>query len=169
MKKIKKRVFSILIIAIFCIFINTIVNAKYLIENQFEIANLDIDGTKPKIEIVSINNANKEYENNANKTHIITIKVKITEKNIQKIYFDKEHIKIKLDNNIINIDSMKLTKLEDTQDGNIYQIELNNVSKNGELKINILEGTVVDKGDLKNDAQEINTNIEIDNIYCYNS
>lgn len=164
MEKIKNRVFSILFIAIFCIFINTIVNAKYLIENQFEIANLDIDGTKPKIELININNTNKGYESYANKTHTITIKVKITEKNIQNIYFDKEHIKIKLDNNIINLDSMKLTKLEDVQDGKIYQIQLNNISGNGKLKINILEGTVVDKGELKNDTQEIDTKITVDNI-----
>lgn len=161
---IKSKVFSILFIAIFCIFINTIVNAKYLIENQFEIANLNIDGTKPKIELISINNTNKGYESYANKTHTITIKVKITEKNIQNIYFDKEHIKIKLDNNIINLDSMKLTKLEDVQDGKIYQIQLNNISGNGKLKINILEGTVVDKGDLKNDNHEIDTKITIDNV-----
>ena len=111
MEKIENKIVSILFITIFCIFINTIVNAKYLIENQFEIANLDIDGTKPKIEVISINNTNKEYENYANKTHTITVKVKITEKNIQNIYFDKEHIKIKLDDNIISADSMKLTKL----------------------------------------------------------
>lgn len=149
---------------IFCIFINTVVNAKYLIENQFEIANLNIDRTKPKIELISINNTNKGYEIYANKTHTITIKVKIIEKNIQNIYFDKEHIKIKLDNNIINIDSMKLTKLEDIQDGKIYQIQLDNINGNGKLKINILEGTVVDKGELKNEEQEIDTKITIDNI-----
>lgn len=164
MEKIENKIVSILFITIFCIFINTIVNAKYLIENQFEIANLDIDGTKPKIEVISINNTNKEYENYANKTHTITVKVKITEKNIQNIYFDKEHIKIKLDDNIISADSMKLTKLEDIQDGKIYQIQLDNISENGKLKINILEGTVVDKGALKNDNLEIDTKITIDNI-----
>ena len=146
---------------IFCIFINTVVNAKYIIENQFEIANLNIDRTKPKIELISIDNTNTEYEKYANKEDTITVKLKIIEENIKNIYFDKEHIKVKLDNNYISVDSIKLDEIEYEK---IYQLQLSNVNGNGELKIELLEGIAIDKGDLVNDFQDIDTKIIVDNI-----
>ena len=59
------------IIAIFgiAIFMNTIVNAKYIIENKFDIANINIDRTKPIIDIIKIENSNRGYEKYANRTH----------------------------------------------------------------------------------------------------
>ncbi len=163
-KKIKNKLYSILIFFVFCIFINSIVNAKYIIENQFEIANLNIDRTKPKIELISIDNTNSEYKNYANKNHTITIKLKIIEENIKSINFDKEHIKSKLDNNYINGDSMNLEKIEDRQNEKIYEIKISNISGNGNLKIDLLEGIAIDKGDLTNSFKEIDTKIIIDNI-----
>ena len=66
----------------FVISISTIIQAKYIFQNEFCVANLDIDRTKPKIELLSIQNNNVGYEGYANKTHIITIKLKITDKNL---------------------------------------------------------------------------------------
>lgn len=164
MINIKNKLIGILFIIIFCILLNNCVNAKYIINNEFCIANLNIDRTKPKIELIDIKNTNTEFEKYANKTHTITIKVKIIEKNIKNIYFDQEHIKVKIDTNYISSKNIKLEKIEDIQDGKIYQIQLNNLEDNGNLKVEILEGTVVDIAELKNELKEIDTKITIDNI-----
>ena len=162
--KISIKLFVILIISIFAISICTTIYAKYIFQNEFYIANLDIDRTNPKIELISINNSNIGYEGYANKTHTIIIKVKITEKNIKNIFLDKEHIKIKINEQNIEDASLKVNKTEDILDGGIYQIELNNLQGNGILSVDILEGTAVDTSELKNELLGIKTNITIDNI-----
>ena len=43
---------------------------------------MNIDRTKPKIELIEIQNTNTNYPKYANKTHTISFKIKITEKNI---------------------------------------------------------------------------------------
>lgn len=132
-------------------------------QNQFCIANLNIDRTKPNVEFISVSNTNTGYEGYANNTHIITINVKIVEKNIKNVYFDKEHVKAKVENNYINTEKITLNKIEDISDGQIYQIKLNNIEGNGNLKIEIIEGTVIDKGELSNDLKTFDTEIIIDN------
>ncbi len=164
MKNIKNKLLSIIFLSIFCILINTFVNAKYIIKNEFYIANLNIDRTKPVIELLSIENTNVGYENYANKTHTITIKIKIIEKNIKNIFFDSEHIKVKVNDVYIDLKNMSLTKIEDLQEESIYEIKLNNIEGNGDLKVELLEGIAVDKGNLVNDFKEIDTKILIDNV-----
>lgn len=153
-----------LVISIFIISIATTINAKYVFQNEFDIANLNIDRTKPKIELVKINNNNIGYEKYANKTHTITIKIKITDKNLRDVNLDKEHVKIIVDNEYINDVNIRFSKIQDIVDGGIYQIELKNLKGNGNLRLDILEGTAIDTGGLKNESMEIDTNIIIDNI-----
>ena len=150
--------------SIFIISISTIIHAKYIFYNEFYIANLNIDRTKPKIELVNITNNNTGYESYANKTHTITIKVKVADKNLKDVSLDKDHVKIKINDSYVNNISIKSNKIENISDGGIYQIELSNLEGNGNLKVDILEGAAVDKGDLKNELLEINTNITIDNV-----
>lgn len=133
-------------------------------QNEFCIANLNIDRTKPYIELVSINNTNTGYEGYASNVHTITVNIKIVEKNIKNVYFDKEHVKVKVENNYINLEKIVLSKIQDTEDGQIYQIKLNNIDGNGNLKIEILQGTVIDEAELTNELKEIDTKIIIDNI-----
>ena len=151
-------------ISIFVISISTTIHAKYIFQNEFYIANLNIDRTNPDIELVSIENSNIGYESYANKTHTITIKVKITDKNLKDVFLDKNHVKIKINDEYVDNASIKFSKIQDITDGGIYKIELSNLEGNGNLKIDILEGTAVDSGELKNELLEINTNITIDNI-----
>lgn len=133
-------------------------------QNEFCIANINIDRTKPHVELVNVSNTNTEYEGYANNTHTITVNVKIVEKNIKDVYFDKEHVKVKVESDYISSEKITLTKIEDVEDGQIYQIKLNDIDGNGNLKIEILEGTVIDEGELINDLKEIDTKIMIDNI-----
>lgn len=150
--------------SIFIISISTIIHAKYIFYNEFYIANLNIDRTKPKIELVNITNNNTGYESYANNTNTIKIKVKVTDKNLKDVSLDKDHIKIKINDEYVNNVNIKSNKIEDISDGGIYQIELSNLEGNGNLKVDILEGAIVDNGDLKNELLEINTNITIDNV-----
>ena len=80
----------------FIISISTTIHAKYIFQNEFYIANLNIDRTKPKIELVNITNNNTGYESYANNRHTITIKVKITDKNLKDVIKDKDHVKINI-------------------------------------------------------------------------
>lgn len=162
--KVSIKLLITLIISMFIISISTTIHAKYIFQNEFYIANLNIDRTKPKIELVSIENSNTGYESYANNTHIITIKVKITDKNLKDIILDKEHVKIKINDEYVNNVNIKSNKIQDITDGGIYRIELSNLEGDGNLKVDILEGTAVDTGELKNELLEINTNITIDNI-----
>lgn len=133
-------------------------------QKEFYIANLNIDRTKPYIELVNINNTNIGYEQYANKTHIITINVKIVEKNIENIFFDNEHIKIKVGNDYISSEKITFTKIQDIENGKLYEIKLINLEGNGNLEIEILKDTVIDKGKLTNDYMKIDSKITIDNI-----
>lgn len=148
----------------FVVSISTTIHAKYIFQNEFYIANINIDRAKPKIKLVSINNSNTGYESYANKTHTIIIKVKITDKNLKDVILDKDHVKIKINDEYVNDADIKSSKIQDITDGGIYQIELSNLDGNGNLKVDILEGTAVDTGELKNELLGINANIAIDNI-----
>ena len=158
------KILNILLISIFVISINTIIEAKYIIQNEFYIANLNIDRTKPKIELISITNTNTGYESYANKTHTIKVTVKITDKNLKDIFCDKEHVKVKIDDNYINIENIEFKKTKDSQEEKVYEIKLQNIEENGKLKIEFIEGTVIDVAELKNNKIEFDTSIEIDNI-----
>lgn len=162
--KISIKLLITLVISMFVISISTTIHAKYIFQNEFYIANLNIDRTKPKIELVNIKNSNTGHESYANKTHTITIKVKITDKNMKNVVLDKDHIKIKINDEYVDYVDIKANKIQDITDGGIYQIELSNLEGNGNLKADILEGTAVDTSELKNELLEIDTNITIDNI-----
>lgn len=158
------KILIVLLINILIISISTIIKAKYIIQNEFYIADLNIDRTKPKIELISITNTNTGYESYANKTHIIKVTVKITEKNFKDIFCDKEHVKIKIDDKYIDLNNIEFKKIKDLQEEKIYEIKLQNIEENGKLKIEFVEGVAVDISELKNDKIEFDTNIMVDNI-----
>lgn len=151
-------------LSIFVILLSTIIYGKYICQNEFCIASLNIDRTKPKVELISISNNNVKYEAYANKTHTITIRLKITDKNMKCINLNNNFIRTKINNKYIDYAKIKVNKIQDVVDGGIYQIELSNLEGNGNLQIDILEGTAVDTGELKSELLHINTKITIDNI-----
>lgn len=143
--------------------ISRTVEAKYTLQYEFDVANLNIDRTKPKIELLSITNSNKKDKKQADKSDSITIKIKIVDENLKDVFLDRKHINIKIDDKEIDDVNIKADKMENTKDGGIYQIELTKLDGNGVLKVCILEGTVVDTGELKSEMFEIDTNILICN------
>lgn len=122
-----------------------------------EVAKVNLDNTRPILEVVKISNSNIGYEKYANKTHTIKLDVKIVEKNIKEIKFDREHLNIYLDNNLIKPD-VKINKKDD-----LYEIQLSKIEGNGLLKIEFLEGIAIDISNLQNKKITINTEITIDN------
>ena len=161
-KKIK--IFVSVILSFIIVFSFSIIYAKYVLQNEFNIANINIDGTKPKIELVNITNTNSEYPNYASKKHNIIVRIKISDKNIKDIFLDKEHVKVKIAEKIVEEPNIKFTKIQDLVNCKIYDIELKDLQENGNLKLNISNNTVIDQGELSNDFLEIDTNIVIDNI-----
>lgn len=154
-----KKVLAIIILNILIISFCTNIYAKYVVQEEFCIANLNIDRTKPKIELVNISNTNTEYPEYANNEDTITIKIKIIESNIKNVFLDSNHIKAMIDNTQVEENSIIISDLGQ----NIYQIQLKNLKGNGKLKLDFVEGTVVDKGDLKNEEIMVDTKITIDN------
>lgn len=141
--------------------LNTVVNAKYVIENEFEMATLNIDRTSPKIELISIESTREKYENNINYKYNLTMQVKIVEKNLNDIFLDEEHIKVKMADGYGSIENLQVEKVEKEENENVYKIRLENIGEYEELKILFLEGTIIDKGNLENEIFEV----DIENYY----
>lgn len=152
-----------LIVNMLIISISSTIQAKYIFQYQFDVAKLNIDRTKPKIELLSIENSNTTDKENANKSDIITIKIKITDRNLKEVFLNNDYLNIKINDEYVDYVSIKSDKIEDITYGGIYQIELKDLEGNGNLKVDILEGTAVDTGELKSEAFEIDTNILVDN------
>ena len=81
-----KRKIFLLAFIIFILGINSIAYGKYVIDYVSTVAKIDIDRTPPKITILEMNNTNTNYEAYANKTHTLTAKIKVIEKNIVDFY-----------------------------------------------------------------------------------
>lgn len=126
---------------------------------------MNIDRTKPKIELIEIQNTNTNYPKYANKTHTISFKIKVTEKKIKENNFVKDFFGFKLDENNINIaeDNFSIKEIESTNEGKIYKIDIKGIIGNGKLSMQIKEGAIIDKGGLKSESQNIQTGITIDN------
>ena len=140
------------------------VSAKYVFEYEFEIADLDIDRSKPQIEVMQISNTNKNYENFANKTHFITIRVKVIERNKANDELQNNEVEILVNNLRVTDCNINVKKISENSQESVYDIELTNLKGNGNLTLSIVEGAIKDTSGLTNDKKVIATNILIDNI-----
>lgn len=159
-----KKILLLIIIFITVISMNSFVQGKYIFEYTSTVAKIDIDRNPPKIELISISNTNTGYEKYANKTHTITVKVKVIEKNIKENLFNKNTIIANIENIRVNPEQVEIKEVEKTSDTIVYDIILKQLNGNGDLVIKIPEGTIVDKSFNVNQEKIINTNIIIDNI-----
>ena len=143
-------------------FFNTISFSKYILEDTFTPIQINID-QKPKLEILSISNTNSGYETYANKTHTITLNVKITEKNITINNFNRDTIQVFVNGEIAS-PSMNIQLLSDINGELVYQLTLSNLTGNGILQIVFPQGIIQDSSQQKSDLLQYTTNIIIDNI-----
>ena len=167
MMKIKNKFFvnliTIAILGLFIISLSPKVDAKYIFQNEFCIANLNIDRTKPKINLIKISNNNK-YPNYANKTHLVELEIDVIDKNLKDVFLDNNHIKVKVGKEYINNVDLKVTKVKDIENGVKYTIGFVNLERNGFLNIEFIAGTAVDSGVLESENLNVDTKLIIDYI-----
>ena len=106
--------------------------AKYVIENTYTAAKINI-GVKPDIKLVSISNSNTDYPNYANKTHLITARIKVIENSIIKNNFTKDNIKLLVANKIVNPDFINFNIISENSNERIYEITFTNVTGDRKL------------------------------------
>ena len=136
--------------------------SKYIFNDAFTVAKIQID-KKPIIEIIGISNTNTGYEKYANSTHVIGLRVKITEKNIAINHFNRDTIQILVNGTFIT-PSIKVFLLSDNNGEIIYDIMLSKLTGNGNLSIVFPEGIIEDSFGQKSLYQKFDTGIFIDNI-----
>lgn len=113
---------------------------------------------------MDIENIDILSRNTSMQLYNMTIKLKFIEQNLENIFLDKEHIKVKINDKYISDFEFEFNKLEDKKKEKIYELKLKKIQINGKLKIELIEGTIIDKGGLKNDLFEIETYLEIENF-----
>lgn len=159
----KTKIFiSLFFILIFCA-CSQISFAKYVIEDINLVAKLDIDRCKPEIELISIHSSNTNYESYANKNHIITVRIKITEKNIVINQFSQNNIKISVGGYLITPNYESFSLISENSSEKIYEFSFSNTIGDGNLQIEIPGSIIEDKSGLKNDTKTFKTGILIDN------
>ena len=136
--------------------------SKYVFNESFIATKIQID-KKPVIEVLSISNTNTGYEKYANSTHLVTLRIQVTEKNVAMNHFTRDNIQI-LVNDTTTKPSIKLSLLSNNNGEMLYDLILSNLTGNGKLSIVFPEGIIEDAFGLKNDFQKYETGIYIDNI-----
>ncbi len=151
-------------IFLFLIFIQASSFGKYIFEESFTIANLNIDRSPPEIEVIKIQNNNIGYEAYANKTHEIRVRVSTKKKDVKVNNFKPENIEIFVANQKNTTAKMSLQQIQ-TQDENlVYEIILTGIEGNGKLTLKLKEGIVIDFSENKTKEKIVDTGILIDNI-----
>lgn len=153
MHKKTKIFICLLSIFIFCILFQASF-AKYVIEDIYVAAKLDIDRCKPIIEVTYIATSN---------THLITGHIKITEKNIVRNNLSPDNIKVTLDNNLITPDFKSFSLISESNTKKTYEFSFNYNGDNASLGIMIPEGIVEDTSGLINEETYFSTDISINN------
>ena len=83
------------------------------------------------------------------------IQIKVIENNIRENNFNKETIKINMEEEKINKELYVINKIKEADNDIIYEIEINKIMIEGELKIIIPEGTIQDHANNKNEQKII--------------
>ena len=136
---------------------------KYTIEYTKKVADIQIDRVAPIIKLQSIDNNNYDYPEYADYTNEIRIKVNINESNIKENYFDKNHVKILVGQEEINPGEYEIKPVEGNDKVKNYNIYLSKILGNGELKLKVLKGTIIDIANNVNEETIIKSKIIIDN------
>ena len=154
----------VVFISIFFIIISICINSygKYIFSDVKIVANINIEGKPPEIEFISVSNTNQGYEKYANSSHIITVNFRVKEKNVKEDNIKNEAIYLLGDN---VIEPLRVDKKRSVSGEYInYTFKLYEIGGNGELKIKIPKGSVIDEGNRVNEEVIFNTGIQIDNV-----
>lgn len=91
-----------------------------------------------------------------NNLYISILTIKVEDRNLIKTYFDKEHIRVKINNNELLGENIEFTNIKDLNEEKLYQIKLKNVKQDDEIVVQIEKGMAIDKFELSNDEVEFN-------------
>lgn len=138
-----------------------IIYAKYILQNEFYIANVNIDRTKPKIEVLDIEDTDISKSDTSLRIYNVEIKLKFIEKKLKNIFLDKKHVNVKLGDKYISEFEFEFNEVENNDKGRIYSLRFKNLKGSGRLKIELNEGTLVDEGGLKNKFFEVETYLDV--------
>lgn len=144
--------------------IGNIVYGKYISNDTFTVAKINIESTPPQIKFEDLTNSNKGYEEYANKTHIINLKLKVIENNIKTNNFNKDYIEILVGNKLTKISGLEIKEVERKEDYIIYNLKITGIEGNGGLGVRIKQGAIIDKAGNQNKSISFLLNITIDNI-----
>lgn len=159
----KRKILILPILFLILIGIESIVYGKYISNNIFTIAKINVESKPPEIELIEVTNSNTGYEAYANKTHIINAKIKVIEKNIKQNNFNKDYIEILVKEVAQNIGVFEIQELERKEDYIIYNLKLSKIEGNGDLSIRVKKGAIIDKQGNQNKSIRFVLNITIDN------
>lgn len=121
----------------------------------------NIDRNPPVAELLEVKNTNKGYENYANNTHEITLKIKIYDENLLVNNLKDFEILVNAKEAVCTKDVKIMEKVENYI---IYQVKLTNISENGKLEVVIPENSFQDIAGNVMEEVKFDTKILIDNI-----
>lgn len=124
--------------------------SKYVIENTYTIAKLDIDRCKPKIEFTHIIHNND--------THLITGHIKITEKNIVRNDLSPDNIKLITANKYVTPEYKSFSLISENSTEKIYEFSFSTPLTNHSFILLIPKGIVEDKSGLLNEQEYFSAN-----------
>ena len=158
-----KKIVTLLCVFFVITFLSVNSYAKYVIENTNLVANINIDATPPKIELIYVTNSNENNNKYANKTHTIVVQFRVVERNVKKYnMLMGEQIKFYMGDTEFFPKGYDLNTKE-SQENVYYTFTLRNLDLNGELKIVVKKGSIVDIADQENEETVLDTGIIIDN------
>lgn len=150
------KIVSLFSVLIFILNITQKANAKYLAEETYIVAHVNIDVSAPKIELIDIKSEIKE---DMNQTSIIDIELKLTEKNILKNNFTKESIEILVADKAVIPHFYEVKEIQKENEFILYQLKIKGIKEKGYLNLKIKEGCVIDKSQNFNKEVILKTNI----------
>ncbi len=159
-KKIMIAIFIFIFIYISLITSNTY--AKYVITKDLQVANINLDRTKPKLIYLDINDI-IVYNTPEGKKYDVSFGMKVQEKNIAKDEIRKDKIKTWVDNVERKV-NINITETNHTKEEHIFNIEVKGISGKGYLKLEFLEGAIEDKAGWQNSKNTVDLKLAIDNI-----
>lgn len=159
----RKKIYISLIIFLLVIGIQSNIYGKYVIENSFEIATISTDETKPVISYYGERNSNIKYPTYANKTHTVTIRIKVVEKNIS-INNLLEKTKVLVGGLEEKDKIVEIKKTVGSSKMSVFDITLENLTGNGIVELEIENGAIIDIAGNENDFVKVTSGIIIDNI-----
>ena len=144
----------ILLFAFVMIIFNETSDAKYVMEYETTIAQINIDTILPKVEVIRIER--KENKKNSSSVYDINVKVKIIENNIKENNFNKNQISIKMGEIEFDKKLYEVNPIAQTNNIIMYEIKLEGIDTKGTLQIFIPKGTVKDFSNNENQEKIIN-------------